>query len=493
MPTNQISKVRKIKTALHSMRLRLTLWYTGILALVLIAFAAATYIYFVRASAQKTDDALMDSSDLIVASLKSELSEGKERGAQTVREVVNDFRFRDREVVVFDENRQVVASSEPREPERSRKAWPGPEAFGNIPGLTSGPGRACSTLPLGHGIRFCGVSLQSASGNFVVVTAKSLFEERETLEQVQTAFGIAIPIALVLASLGGFLLAKRSLAPVAEMGDRAARISANNLHERLPVKSEQDEVGRLAIIINDLLSRLDRSFEQQRRFMADASHELRTPLSSVLGEAEVALSRPHRNEEEYRQCLNAVYTEGTRMSRIVADLLNLARADSGQYPINRTDCSLGQLVEECIRALKHLADKRGITLSFKPPVVDLVVQGGGELLRRLFTNLLDNAIKYTMPGGTVMIELSQERSQSLVTVRDTGRGIAVEAQPHIFERFYREDKVRGRNPDSEGSGAGLGLSISQWIANLHDGSVTLEESTERGSIFAVRLPLSKPL
>jgi signal transduction histidine kinase len=123
----------------------------------------------------------------------------------------------------------------------------------------------------------------------------------------------------------------------------------------------------------------------------------------------------------------------------------------------------------------------------------LVVQGDAELLRRLITNLLDNAIKYTMSGGTVMVGLSQEQSQCMITVRDTGRGIAVEAQPHIFERFYREDKVRRRNLDSEGSGAGLGLSISQWIANLHGGTVTLEESTERGSTFAVRLPPSKPL
>lgn len=470
------------------MRAKLTLWYTGILALVLIAFAAATYIYFVRASAQKTDDALMDSSDLVVASLKSELGEGQERGAQTVREVVNDFRFRDREVVVFDEHHQVIASSEPREPEQSPRTWPAAESFANIPGLTSNPGRACSTLSVGHGIRFCGVMLQSTAGSFLIVTAKSLYEERETLEQVRTAFEIAIPIALILASLGGFLLAKRSLAPVAEMGDRAARISANNLHERLPVKSEQDEVGRLAIIINDLLSRLNLSFEQQRRFMADASHELRTPLSSVLGEAEVALSKPHRNEEEYRQSLDAVYHEGTRMSRIVADLLSLARADSGQYPINRADCFLGQLVEECVRALKHLADKRGVTLSFTPPAVEIIVSGDAELLRRLFMNLMDNAIKYTMSGGTVTAELSQDQSQCIFTVRDTGRGIAVEAQAHIFERFYREDKVRRRNTESEGSGAGLGLSISQWIANLHGGRVTLEDSSERGSTFAVRLP-----
>jgi len=483
--------VRRIRTALQSMRAKLTLWYTGILALVLIAFAAATYIYFVRASAQKTDDALMDSSDLVVASLKSELGEGKERGAQTVREVVNDFRFRDREVVVFDENYQVVASAEPRESEGIPRTWPAPEAFANLRGLTSNPGRACSALSMGHGFRFCGVGLQSASGNFVIVTAKSLFEEKETLEQVQTAFGIAIPIALVLASLGGFLLAKRSLAPVAEMGDRAARSSANDLHERLPVKSEQDEVGRLAMTINDLLSRLDLSFEQQRRFMADASHELRTPLSSVLGEAEVALSRPHRNEEEYRQCLNAVYNEGTRMSKIVADLLSLARADSRQYPVNQTDCSLGPLIEECVRALKHLAEKRGVALSFATPATEIVVKGDAELLRRLFMNLFDNAIKYTMSGGTVRAELSQDQSECIFTVHDTGRGIAVEAQPHIFERFYREDKVRQRNFDSEGSGAGLGLSISQWIANLHGGRVTLDDSSERGSIFSVRLPGSR--
>lgn len=480
--------VRRIRRALQSMRAKLTLWYTGILALVLIAFATATYIYFVRASAQKTDDALMDSSDLVIASLKSELAEGKERGDQTVREVVNDFRFRDREVVVFDENHQVVASSEPREPQRNRRAWPAAESFANIPGLTSNPGRACSTIPIGHGIRFCGVLLQSNSGSFLIVTAKSLFEEKETLEQVRTAFGIAIPIALVLSSLGGFLLARRSLAPVAEMGERAAQISANNLHERLPVKSEQDEVGRLAIIINDLLSRLDSSFEQQRRFMADASHELRTPLSSVLGEAEVALSRPHRNEEEYRQCLNAVYNEGNRMSRIVSDLLSLARADSGQYPIKQTDCSLGPLIDECVRALKHLAEKRGVALSFTPSATELVVKGDAELLRRLFMNLLDNAIKYTSSGGTVRAALSQNQSECICTISDTGRGIAAEAQPHIFERFYREDKVRQRNADSEGSGAGLGLSISQWIANLHDGRITLDDSSEKGSTFSVRLP-----
>jgi heavy metal sensor kinase len=485
--------VRKIKAAMQSMRVRLTLWYTGILALVLIAFAAATYIYFVRVSAQKTDDALMDSSDLVAASLRSELGEGTERGAQTVREVVNDFRFRDREVVVFDENHQVVASSEPREPERSPRTWPAAESFANIPGLTSNPGRACSTLASVHGIRFCGVALQSASGNFLIVTAKSLFEEKETLEQVQTAFGIAIPIALILASFGGFLLAKRSLAPVAEMGDRAARISANNLHERLPVKSEQDEVGRLAIIINDLLSRLNLSFEQQRRLMADASHELRTPLSSVLGEAEVALSKPHRDEEEYRRCLAAVFNEGTRMSRIVADLLGLARADSGQYSINLADCFLGQLAEDCVRALKHLADKRDVNLCFTLPAVEVVVQGDAELLRRLFTNLLDNAIKYTMPGGTVRADLSQDESQCTFTVQDTGTGIAIAAQPHIFERFYREDKVRRRNTNSEGSGAGLGLSISQWIANLHGGRVTLDESSEKGSTFSVHLPRPQPV
>jgi heavy metal sensor kinase len=468
---------------LQSMRAKLTLWYTGILALVLIVFAAASYVYFVRASAQKTDEALLDSSDLVVASLKSELDESPERGDQTVREVVNDLRFRDRQIVVFNNHQQVVSASEPRETERHQRNWPAAESFANILSLTSNVGRACSTLTVGHGVRFCGVVLQSTAGNFVVVTAKSLFEEKETREQVQAAFGIAIPIALILASLGGFILAKRSLAPVLEMGERAARISATNLHERLPVKRKQDEVGRLALIINDLLSRLNRSFEQQRRFMADASHELRTPLSSVLGEAEVALSRPHRDEEEYRQSLQAVYHQGSRMSRIVEDLLSLARADSGQSSLERTDCSLGDLVEECLRAIKHSADKRGVRLSFRPPGENIVVQGDAELLRRLFMNLLDNAIKYTQPEGVVTVTVSRLESEVILTIQDTGRGIAAEAQPHIFERFYREDRVRGRNIESEGSGAGLGLSIAQWIANLHGGRVTLVNSSEKGSTF----------
>jgi heavy metal sensor kinase len=477
---------------LQSMRARLTLWYTGILALVLIVFATATYIYFARANVQRTDDALLDSSDLVVANLKTELGEAPGRGIETVREVVNDFRFRDRQIMVFDDNHQVVASSEPLVRERSPRHWPAAEVFGNIPGLSSAGGRACSTIATGPGIRFCGVLLQSASGNFVVVTAKSLFEEHETLEQVRTAFAVAIPLALILASLGGFLLAKRSLAPVAEMGQRAARISATNLHERLPVKSERDEVGRLAIIINDLLSRLNLSFEQQRRFMADASHELRTPLSSVLGEAEVGLSRPHRDEEEYRQCLSAVYREGTRMSKIVADLLSLARADAGQYPVNRTECFLVELTEECVRALKHSAEKRCVTLSYSS-ARECVVQGDAELLRRLFMNLIDNAIKYTTSGGTVTIEITQAQNECIFRIRDTGGGIALAAQPHIFERFYREDKVRRRSLDSEGSGAGLGLSIAQWIAKLHGGRVILEQSSEKGSTFSVYLPYSQPL
>jgi len=179
------------------------------------------------------------------------------------------------------------------------------------------------------------------------------------------------------------------------------------------------------------------------------------------------------------------------MSRIVSDLLSLARADSGQYPINKTDCSLEPLIEECVRALKHLAEKHGVALSFTSPATGIVVKGDAELLRRLFMNLLDNAIKYTASGGSVRAEFSQNQSDCIFTVSDTGRGIAVDAQPHIFERFYREDKVRQRSSGSEGSGAGLGLSISQWIANLHGGRVSLEKSSEKGSTFSVRLPISQ--
>jgi two-component system, OmpR family, sensor kinase len=291
-------------------------------------------------------------------------------------------------------------------------------------------------------------------------------------------------LMLVVATAGGSLLARKSLEPVSAMAEQAARISATSLHERVAVPNPRDELGRLAGVLNDLLERLDRSFEEQRRLMADASHELRTPVAIISGEAELALSREQRSPAELHAALERVRGESNRLKRIVEDLFLLARAEAGDPIMVPHEVYLGEVAADSVRAVRSLAERKSVTLAFTG-VEDLPFQGDEALLRRLFVNLLDNAIKYTPAGGDVTLSAERQNGDYLVTVADTGPGIPPEAQPHIFDRFYRSDRDRRA---SATSGAGLGLAIAAWVAQTHGGSVSLEQSGTAGSRFAVRLP-----
>jgi signal transduction histidine kinase len=302
-------------------------------------------------------------------------------------------------------------------------------------------------------------------------------------------------MALLIASVGGHFLARKSLAPVVAMSEKAARMGAQNLHERLPVLNPRDELGYLASTFNDLLERLTRSLEQQRRFMADASHELRSPVSIIRGEAEVALSQT-RAPEEYRGSLAIALDEARRLSQIVDDLFTLARADAGQYPLRPRDFYLEELAVECVRAVRSMAAARGITLSYKPDA-EMPVHGDEALVRRLMMNLLDNAIKYTPEGGKINVACARSGSEYSLTVRDSGPGIPPEAQEKIFERFFRLDPARTQDrrelgtaetPAPATTGAGLGLAIARWIAEAHHGRLLLLHSDASGSTFAAFLP-----
>src|SRR2546421_10027667 len=209
--------------------------------------------------------------------------------------------------------------------------------------------------------------------------------------------------------------------------------------------------------------------------MADASHELRTPVAIVCGESEVALSQQVRSPAEYRESLAILHDEGRRLTRIVEDLFMLARADAGQYQPDRTNFYLDETVGECVRAVRSLAAHHKVELHFQPAGDELLFRGDEGLVRRMILNLLDNAIKYTPAGGRVQAEIKQLAAGYAIWITDTGMGIPVAAQPHLFERFYRVDKVRARNGDM-GGGAGLGLSIAAWIADLHCGRIMLERS-----------------
>jgi heavy metal sensor kinase len=266
------------------------------------------------------------------------------------------------------------------------------------------------------------------------------------------------------------------------MAEQAHRITGSNLNTRLEIGNAADELAVLSASFNQLLSRLDLSFESMRRFVADASHELRTPLSIIRGEADVALSH-ERSAAEYRESLAIILDESRRLSRLVDDLLNLARADAGRLKLQSEEFYLNDLLAECCRSAQSLAAARGIALECRS-AEDARFRGDEELLRRLVMNLLDNAIRYTPPGGKVSAALEAQDSQFRIRIADTGVGISPDAAPHVFERFYRADTARSR----QGGGFGLGLAIVKWIAESHRGEVALATTPGAGSTFTVTLP-----
>jgi len=304
------------------------------------------------------------------------------------------------------------------------------------------------------------------------------------------ALGWLVPITIALASAGGYFLARKNLAPVADMTRRADRISESTLHDRLAVQNPADELGRLAATLNRLLDRLDLAFERQRRFIADASHELRTPLAILQGESEVALASPSRTPEEYRESLSALQHEARRLARIVEDMFTLSRADAGQYPVNSRPLYLDEVVADCAHSVRTLAAAKSIALEVESGG-ELLFSGDESLLSRMLLNLLDNAIKYTPGGGKVAVAVRATVAGAQITVTDSGPGIPREFQSRIFERFFRVDQARTRAhspPGGSAGGAGLGLSIAKWIAEAHGGALHLTRSDPGGTVFSVMLP-----
>jgi len=247
-----------------------------------------------------------------------------------------------------------------------------------------------------------------------------------------------------------------------------------------------DELGQLARAFNGLVARLRAALETQRQFMADASHELRTPVSVIRTASDVMLSRDHRDEAEYREALTMAGEQARQLGRLVDDMLVLARADGGAYPIRPVDLYLDDVVEDCRKAVGVLAAERGIAVTVSG-ARDVPIRGDEELLRRLMLNLMQNAVQHSPPGGGVSVGVCPNGSRVYVRVTDSGPGIAEADQARIFERFVQLD------PSRRAEGTGLGLTIAKWIAEAHDGSLRLESSAPSGSTFCVDLPLASGL
>lgn len=502
---------------INSVRIRLTLWYTGLLAFTLLIFAFASWFFLLYTMQQHTDETLSQLAIVFKPIIDNEnediediedgksknITENKDFTGQTlsektiskaIEEEVDQLKLKDYQIFIFDPTQNLIVSSKPTQIEHTRQLTT--QALTNILHDFSttinhtNSAQNYNTLVIGaEEFRVLTKNFRIQEQSYTLLIAYSLYEQKKLLANVRIFLFVAIPFALMLASIGGYLLARKSLLPVVTMSRKALYISAANLHERLPVYNPHDELGSLANTFNDLLSRLDESFAQQRGFMADASHELRTPIAIICGETEVVLSKTNRTMEDYQESLAIVKDEGRRLTCIVEDLFILARADAGQLPLRLTNFYFDELASECIRAIRTLAAKKELFLECEA-TEEMPIYGDENLLQRMILNLLDNAIKYTPKGGSIKIKCAKENNCYVLTVTDTGIGIPLKEQPYIFNRFYRVDKVRSRQIDNNNSssGVGLGLSIARWIAEAHQGKLQLLHSNEQGSTFIATLP-----
>ena len=317
----------------------------------------------------------------------------------------------------------------------------------------------------------------------VIIAAYPVDEVQSLLEDFFSTLLILGPIILLFSSVGGFFLAKASLHPLDEIIRTAQDITASNLSRRLPTPSSNDEIRRLSDTLNDMISRLESSFERIRQFTADASHELRTPLTILTGELELAL-RKGRKPEEYQQTLSSALQEVLRLSRVVESLLLLSRADMGRASLHLEPTNLTEMLADLADAASVLGVSKSIYINYRPSE-DLNVLADNAKLYQMFLNLVDNAVKYTPEGGLISMTIHKDGEFAEVRVRDTGIGISPENQKKIFDRFYRVDKARSR----ELGGVGLGLSIVRWTVEAHDGTIRVESEPGQGSTFIVRIPL----
>jgi heavy metal sensor kinase len=453
----------------RSLRLRLTLWYLLLLAVILGAFSAGVYFALRHSLYANLNDSIEARSEDLLTVVQ--FTGGRPTLSSTVPSSPGELEQFDR---AYDASGSVTFDSSggaaPVDGEAVQEALSGAALTRSMD--VNGSSFHAHFAPISRDGRVLGVIEAARSDGDVV----------DTLRTLLITLGIAFPATLAVASAGGLFLAGRALAPIEHVTRVARRISAEDLSQRLALDLPDDEVGRLARTFDEMIARLEDSFRRQREFTADASHELRTPLTAIKGQVEVALSK-ERSSASYQEVMRSVNEEIDRLIRLVRSLLTLARADAGQIPLTREAVSLQSIVSGAIVQVRPLASERGVELSVAPNN-DAVVRADADLLLQLILNLLDNAVKHTPAGGVVSVDLRMRDGRVDISVADTGSGIATEHLPRVFDRFYRADKARSR----EEGGSGLGLSICRWIAEAHGGSISAESAPGRGSTFTVRLP-----
>jgi heavy metal sensor kinase len=460
----------KLRRPVPSIRFRLTGWYAAVLALMLVIYASATFIAVRHEFLEQLDEQLHDDFQ-IAASFLARTPEGR---------------------IVWSGDQQRAAGGGE---DRGHDVWltSGDEIYRSpasvalplvAPAAVNTRARYESIVANGHRWRTLTGASDVAGIPVVVRASRSEERLRTQLWEILVVLVLGLPLVVVMAGLGGYVLARRALSPIDHLASEARRITADRLHERLSVPNPHDEIGRLAAVINETFARLESSFDQLRRFTADASHELRTPLAVIRGIGEVSLGQM-QTAGEYKETIGSMLEEVDRLTNLVDTLLRLSHGDAGTVRLSRESIDLGALTNDVVSSLGILAEDRNQRLA-----VDIadrcVITVDRLVLREAITNIIDNAIKYSPQGSAINIRVAASHNEAVLTVADRGTGIAAEHRERIFDRFFRLDEGRSRDH----GGTGLGLAIAKWAVEVSGGRISVEDAAQSGSVFRIVLPLS---
>ena len=470
-----------------SIRLRLALWYAGLTSLVVVAVVATAYVVHNRGAYEDVDRSLVIAAEHFRPELAARA--GTDMGAP--------LRLDDSSVLVrlYGSDGRALAGSPavpaapPLDAGQTLRADGGPAYDGVLRWLPGGKkfdegAFATERDSLsGHRVRLYVLPVGVAQGvtGYVQTWASlaSLDRSMRNFRFLMLGLGGGGVLAVWLGSL---LIAGRALRPVATMIHTARAIAASRgFSRRLPEPGRRDELGQLARTFNEMLASLEEAYRSQQRFIADAAHELRAPLTAVQGNIELLARMPRMADEDRAEALAYLEGEARRLSRIVGELLTLARAEAGQT-LERQPTELDKVLLDVLVELRPLAERHRLHLAHLEPVV---VPGDPDRLKQLVMNLLDNSLKYTPSDGRISVRLERDSTEAVLAIRDTGIGISDGDLPHVFERFYRADPARSQNP----GGTGLGLAIAKWIVEQHEGTISMESQPQQGTSVVVRLPV----
>ncbi len=464
----------------RSIRFRLTVWYAGLVAGLLVLFGASVYIGLSHYLELTLKDSLTNEAQQIGERLLVNVGvSGEEYVADEIKEhlapELNGLFVRVTRAdgsTLYESGSPKDGSFDPRKVSAAR--IDSTQASSRVEHVSGGADLMIAIAPF--------TALDGS--RFLIATGAPLKQSESVLHGLLLTFAVGLPLVVAVAIAGGYVLMRRALAPVGEITRTAEQITSRNLSERLPEAKTGDELEALSIALNRMIARIEQSFTHVNRFSADASHELRTPLTVLRGELEAIAQRTDL-PIDVRETIGSTLEETERLSKIVESLLAISRLDAGEALMSRERFDLAELVTSTADQMRLLAEDKQIVLKCDARG-RVEVEGDQGRVKQVVVNLVDNAIKYTGEGGKVDVSVRVNNGNAVLQVSDSGVGIPSEAIAHLFERFYRVDKARSRKM----GGAGLGLSIVKSICTAHQGRVRVESAEGKGSRFTVELPLA---